>query len=261
MAIGKNSQRMRAAIQNVARLFGEPARQWGTSGDLDYKAPVDVPALATGFRPLDKALGIGGLPQGHITELLEPGINAISNGATTIAARIAAKVQRQQQIVAIIDMNHSFDGWHAEQCGLIAPNLLVTRPDTVLATLNAIEKAARNATLVIVMMGVVSKLLQHVEPALLATLLRRLQRIIKKSPSVFLLVTAPPKNEPFSPDNYPEGFPLAEIADVRLWLQDEAWSYKDGLATTYKANLTVIKNNLATPGKGADIKVKLNSFP
>ena len=100
-----------------------------------------------------------------------------------------------------------------------------------------------------------------VEPALLATLLRRLQRIIRKSPSAFLLVTAPPKNEPFSPDNYPEGFPLAEIADVRLWLQDEAWSYKDGMATTYKANLTVIKNNLATPGKGADIKIKLNSFP
>lgn len=255
-----NSQGMKSVIQNVARLFGDPAKPWPGATELDYKEPVDVPALATGFRPLDKALGIGGLPHGHVTELLEPSVNTISNGATTIAARIAAKIQRQQQVVAIIDINHSFDSWHAEQCGLIAPNLLITRPDTVLATLNAIEKAARNAALVIVMMGVVSRLLHHVEPALLATLMRRLERIIKRSSSAFLFVTAPPKNEPFSPENYPLGFPLGDLADVRLWLQDEAWAYKNGVATAYKANLTVIKNNLATPGKGADIKIKLNSF-
>src|SRR5262245_52564138 len=163
MAIGKNSQGIKSVIQNVARLFGDPAGPWSAPNELDYKAPVDVPALATGFRPLDKALGIGGLPHGHVTELLEPGVNTISNGAITIAARIAAKVQRQQQVATIIDINHSFDSWHAEQCGLIAPNLLITRPDTVLAMLNAIEKAARNAVLVVVVMGVVPKLLQHVE--------------------------------------------------------------------------------------------------
>jgi hypothetical protein len=49
---------------------------------------------------------------------------------------------------------------------------------------------------------------------------------------------------------------MADLADVRLWIQDEAWTHSKGIATAYKANLTVIKNRLAMAGKGADIRIK-----
>jgi RecA/RadA recombinase len=169
-------------------------------------------------------------------------------------------VQRQQEIVTIIDMNHGFDPWHAERCGLIAPHLLLTRPDTIFAALTTMESAARNAELVVVVMGVVAELLRHVEADLLRTLLRRLHNIVRHSNSVFLFITVPRKKDPFSPANYPAGFPLAEMADIRLWLQDEVWTHKEGVATAYKANLTVIKNRLAMAGKGASIRIKLNGL-
>jgi len=51
-----------------------------------------------------------------------------------------------------------------------------------------------------------------------------------------------------------------ELADVQLWIQDENWTYKEGIATAYKANLTVIKNKLATAGTGADIRFKFTNF-
>lgn len=255
-----SSRRLKRIIQSVAGIFAEPsAIHPAIPTRLDYHTSAeDIVTQPTGFRPLDKALGIGGLPQGKITELMGPGVTPASGGTTCIAARIAAKVQRQQDMVTIIDMNHSVDPWQAERCGLIAPHLLLTRPDTVYDVITTLEKAARNTKLIIVVMGVVKELLRHVEPDLLKTLLRRLQNIVNHSDCAFLFITAPPQNDPFSPLNYPAGFPLAEIADVRLWVQDENWTHKAGLATAYKATLTVVKNRLDVAGKGANINIKLN---
>ena len=93
--------------------------------------------LSTGFRSLDKALGIGGLPRGKITELISPE-SLSSSGALLLAAGIAARVQRKQQIVTILDMGRYFDPWQAERCGLIAPQLLLTRPQTVFEALTTL---------------------------------------------------------------------------------------------------------------------------
>ena len=250
---------VKQVIQNVARLFAEPATQTPLiPARIKYKSPAsNVDALPTGFRPLDKALGVGGLPYGKIIELIGPGDTLISGGAVSVSARIAAKVQRQQEIITIIDMTHSFDPWQAERCGLIAPHLLLTRPATVFEALTNLENATRNAQLVVVIMGVVTELMHQVEANSLKTLLRRLQTIVQRSSSVCLFVTTAPKNNPFDPQNYPAGFPLADIAHIRLWLQEENWTRKNGVTTTYKASLTVIKNDLAMAGTGANIKIKM----
>ena len=248
-------------IQNVARLFAEPATKPPlVPARVKYKSPANnVDTLPTGLRPLDKALGIGGLPYGKIVELIGPGDTLISNGAISVSAKIAAKVQRQQEIVAIIDMTHNLDPWQAERCGLVAPHLLLTRPETVFEALTSLENATRNAQLVVVIIGVVAELMSQIETSTLKTLLRRLQTIVQRSNSVCLFVTTAQKNSPFAPQNYPPGFPLADMAHVRLWLQEENWICKGGLTTAYKANLTVIKNNLATAGTGANIRIKMTN--
>jgi hypothetical protein len=105
---------------------------------------------------------------------------------------------------------------------------------------------------------VVSDILSHAGPDLLKTLLRRLHTIVRQSDSVFLFLTSPLDDNPFNPTNYPLGFPLAELADIRLWVQSESWTNKDGFATAYKASVAVIKNRLATVGTGADIRIKLS---
>jgi recombination protein RecA len=223
---------------------------------FNFRSVVDVLSLSTGFRALDKALGVGGLPRGKITELLSADALS-SSGALLIAAGIAAKVQRKQQIVTIIDLSRTFDPWQAERCGLIAPHLLLTRPDTVLGALTTLEEVAHREGLVLVVMGVVADLLNGAEADLLKTLLGRLRGIIRQSNSAFLFITSPLEDNPFAFANYPAGFPLAEVADIRLWIQDESWTHKEGIATAYKANLTVIKNQLAVAGTGADLKINM----
>jgi hypothetical protein len=257
---GNSSRRLRKVIENVARILADRPAPPRLPTALDFTPPADILTLSTGFRPLDKAMDIGGFPCGRMTELIGSGDTALSGGATCVAARIAAKVQRKQQVVTIIDMSYGFDPWQAERCGLVAPQLLLTRPDTMFDALTTLENAARTDGLVIMVMGVVSELLNHAGPDTLKTLLGRLRTISKQSNSVFLWLTSPLKNDPFNPENYPIGFPLMELADIRLWIQDETWTHKDGIATSYKATLTVIKNRLGIAGKGADIRIKLATF-
>lgn len=240
----------------MAKFLTESPHQPAVASRTRYRSPADVPVQPTGLRPLDKAVDIGGLPLGRITELIGSSVTPISGGTSSVAAKIAAKVQREQEISAIIDLGHRFDTWQAERCGLVAPQLLLTRPDTVFSAIASLEEAARHARLVIVVMEVIPNLLGNVEPDLLKTLLHRLHTIISRSDSAFLFLTTPIENDPFNPANYPPGFPLAELADIRMWVQNETWTHKGKLATAYKANLTVIKNELGIPGKGANIRVK-----
>jgi recombination protein RecA len=253
----KHSAGITRMIQNVSRFLTTPAGLLPAPSRFQGP-PANLKTLSTGLGPLDKALGVKGLPYGRMIELIGPYVTPNSGGAISIATRIAARVQRQQQIVTIIDLTHSFDPWQAERCGLIAPQVLLTRPETLFETVTALEQAARKADLVIMVMGLVADLLAEVEPETLIVLLRRWQHIIRGSETVFLLVTAPAANDPFDPANYPPGFPLAELAAIRLWVQAESWTHKDGLVTAYKATLTVIKNELATPGPGAEIRIKLS---
>ncbi|MDX1523800.1 MAG: hypothetical protein R3264_19390 [Anaerolineae bacterium] len=251
----KSVRRARQVVQNVAGLFNGRLSQSLMPSRQKY-AVDDIVSLSTGLRPLDKATGLGGLPRGHITELIAPGVTTDSSGAISIATKIAAKAQRQQQIVTIIDLTGQFDPWLAERTGLMAPHLLLNQPETLFEALTTLETAVREEGFVLIVTGIVSDLLSHIDAARLKMLARRLSAIIHQANSVLLFVTTPLENDPFNPANYPAGFQLSELADIRLWTQAEHWTYKHGLATLYKANLTVIKNDLATVGTGADVRVK-----
>jgi recombination protein RecA len=252
----KSARGARQVIQSVAGLFAGRSTRPALPTAFDFRPATDIMTLSTGFRPLDKALGIGGLPRGKITELMSPG-SLSTSGSLVLAAGNAARVQRKQQIVTILDMGHYFDPWQAERCGLVAPHLLLTRPETVFEALTTLEGVAGQEGLVLVVMGVVVDLLKEAEPDLLKTLLGRLRGIIRQANSAFLFITSSLDDDPFNPANYPAGFPLAEIAEIRLWIQDESWTQRDGIAVAYKANLTVNKNQLAIAGTGEFVRITM----
>lgn len=254
----QSTKKIRQVIQSVARIFTEASPQQTAPRRAIYQNRADIAVQATGLRPLDRALDVGGLPVGRIAELIGPSVTPISGGPTSIAARIAAKVQRQQEIVTIIDLSRTFDSYQAERCGLVAPHLLLTQPDTIFSAISALENASREARFVAVVMGSVNSLLSNVEPEALHILLRRLHLITRSSASAFLFITTPSEKDAFSPLNYPAGFPLSEIADIRLWVQNESWTHKESLATAYKATLTVVKNQFGMAGKGADVRIKFD---
>jgi len=203
---------------------------------------------------LDRAMGLKGLPQGFITELIGPeGLGGIS-----LAARIAAKAQRRQYDVMIIDMPATFDPDHASICGLAAPELLRYLPQTAFELIDLLEQTASEPGLVILNLGFVPQTFASATPGVLNALLHRIYQITNKSERAIFVVTVMEKDDPFIHLNYPPGFPLNTVADIRLWLQDEGWSKRKGQINGYRGNVTVIQNRLAPTGKGAVLRIPFN---
>jgi len=79
--------------------------------------PCPIPAL-------DWVTGIGGLPRGHVVEILGPE----NSGKTTLALLIAAKAQASGATVAIIDAARQLDWQYAFTLGIVGEELLVSQP-------------------------------------------------------------------------------------------------------------------------------------
>lgn len=97
----------------------------GTIMRLGDDAIQDIETISTGSIGLDNALGVGGVPRGRITEIF----GAESSGKTTLAIHIIAEAQKQGGVCAIIDAEHAFDRFYAEQLGVDVNNLWIAQPD------------------------------------------------------------------------------------------------------------------------------------
>jgi len=82
--------------------------------------------LPTGFAQLDRALGVGGLPRGRISEIFGPP----SCGKTALALQIVAHVQRCGGAAAWIDAEHAFSPAFGVQLGADMSRLPVATPDS-----------------------------------------------------------------------------------------------------------------------------------
>ena len=97
----------------------------GTVMKLGAEAVEKVDVIPSGSLTLDLALGIGGYPKGRVVEIYGPE----SSGKTTLAIHAIAECQKQGGICAIVDAEHAFDKFYAENLGVDTENLLISQPD------------------------------------------------------------------------------------------------------------------------------------
>jgi recombination protein RecA len=110
-----------SAMTQIERQFGK-----GSIMKLGSRPIVEVPVISTGSIALDKALGIGGIPRGRVTEIFGPE----SSGKTTLALHAIAEAQKKGGIAAFIDAEHALDTSYARKLGVNCEELLVAQPDT-----------------------------------------------------------------------------------------------------------------------------------
>ena len=82
--------------------------------------------LPTGFGPLDKALGTGGLPLGTIAEIF----GSSASGKTTLALQMVAHAQANGAGAAWLDVDRTFDQSYAASLGVALDRLGVVRPES-----------------------------------------------------------------------------------------------------------------------------------
>nr|HID13452.1 DNA recombination/repair protein RecA [Anaerolineae bacterium] len=100
---------LEAALANLTKRFGE-----GTVMRLGEATHLQVEVIPTGSLALDRALGVGGIPRGRVTEIYGPD----GAGKTTLAQHIVAQAQRLGGVAAYIDMEHAIDPDYMRKCGV-----------------------------------------------------------------------------------------------------------------------------------------------
>ncbi len=118
-----------------------------------------IDAIPSGSLTLDLALGINGFPRGRVVEIYGPE----SSGKTTLAIHAIAEAQKLGGICAIIDAEHAFDKFYAENLGVDTENLLISQPDNGEQALEIADNLIRSGAIDLIVIDSVAALTPRAE--------------------------------------------------------------------------------------------------
>ena len=235
-----------------------------------------VPHIPTGFATLDKALGIGGLARGRMTEILGPA----TSGKTTLALKFLAQAQTNEGQVGYVDYAHVFDPDYAYRCGLDLSRLLIAIPYDLTEALVTTEALATSGALSALVFDAPRS--DDMGSDLLAACLDRIVAPLARAGTVLLFLRAPVARVA------PGLSALAHHATVRLYITRERWlrlrsaqtmagcsaSLRDPAQGTagcsaslrdqqndirgYEGRVEIIKNRLGPAGRVVTITIRFN---
>lgn len=208
-------QRLEETINSIRREYGEDAlRPLGDSG-----AGSVVPHLSTGFAALDRALNIGGLPKGHLTQI--SGIP--TSGAMTLACKTLA--QARGEAVVCVDLPCTFDVDYAARCGVDTDNLALIQPTSLDQALENLIALVDTAAAAVLILDTGESKRRVSTPAL-----NRLMSALHRSGCALMLIER-------------AGTPLlSEKASVRLHFQRERWLRQRKEVNGYRTQVRILKN-------------------
>ncbi len=248
------------AVSQIERHFGK-----GSIMKLGARPIVDVPVISSGSIAIDKALGIGGIPRGRVTEIFGPE----SSGKTTLALHTLAEAQRAGGVAAFVDAEHALDTSYARHLGVNCDELLVAQPDTGEQALEISDMLVRSGAIDLLVIDSVAALVPRAEiegemgdshmglhARLMSQALRKLTGSIGKTNTavVFINQIRMKIGVMFgNPETTTGGNALKFYSSVRIDIR-RAGSIKEGQDVVgSRTKVRVVKNKLAPPFKEVEV--------
>ncbi len=250
------------AMVQIERQFGK-----GSIMKLGSSPIIGVPTIPTGSLALDKALGVGGIPRGRVTEIFGPE----SSGKTTLALHAIANAQKQGGIVAFIDAEHALDTTYAKKLGVDCDNLLVAQPDTGEQALEITDMLVRSGAIDIIVIDSVAALVPRAEiegemgdshmglqARLMSQALRKLAGTISKTLTAVIFINQIRMKIGVvfgNPETTTGGNALKFYSSVRLDIR-RIGAIKDGQEVVgNRTRVRVVKNKMAPPFMEAEFDI------
>jgi recombination protein RecA len=140
-------------------LTQDLAKKYGKGTVIKGNDIIRVPRWELSSPHLGYVLGDGGVPKGRVMEIFGPE----SGGKTTMATFIAAEIQKQGGVVAVLDAENAFDMDYAETLGLKRDEVLFSQPSSGEETLGIAEDMVKSKLVDFIVIDSVSALTPQAE--------------------------------------------------------------------------------------------------